>query len=380
MDHVAIGGLHEPVFDVVADLDGLARPASPVRLTLFGPTLPPAQLPAWDESALPQPFLAEHRGFIPPSGVHVYAVPDARLWGNGLVTRGDRFVAPADVMPAYLLPQLAAVPHKLPPMHAGPVGRADAELLACDLPLLSALHPNLHYPRFLLEMLPRLWVATMLRAYGVRFRFALPGNLLAWAGAFVRLLGLDEDALVYDAYRQCVTAPSMLLPSMLHRDYSFHPAINLAVEALVTRAGPPPSGAPTHLFLRRSPMAPRRIDNEAELEQVMARAGFAVVDSHRMPLADRLRLLAGARVVAGEYGAALHDVMFAPIGTRIIAINFATDYQSKMARVRQQRIAYVAPSDGLFRHWRLNRGASETFSVDPATLRACVRGMAPELG
>ncbi len=374
------GGLAEPIFDVTADLGGFGRTEDPAQMLLLGAALPPPQRPMHRQSEMARGFAAEHTAYPAPGGAYAYAVPGARIWGHGLVTLGRRFVAPPDCTPAYLRGQLATEPHSLHPKHAGPVGRGDLTLRHADLPVAAVWHPNLHYPRFLLEIFPRLYAAALLRSLGAAFALAVPSGLPGWALEFVDALGLDGIAARYDAQTECLVAPSVILPPMLHTDYNFHPALNLAAEQVVQRAGRAPSGAPAYLYLARSIHAERRIDNEEAVAAAMAQLGFTVVQSHKLTLTERVRLLSGAQVVAGEYGAALHDAMFAPPGTRIVAINFANNYQSRLARVRRQALAYVPPSDGLFRHWSLNRGAAPNYTVDLAVLRGIVREMAPELG
>ena len=53
----------------------------------------------------------------------------------------------------------------------------------------------------------------------------------------------------------------------------------------------------------------------------------------------------------------------------MIAINFFNNYQSKVARLRGHKMAFVPPEGGKFHHWRLTRDAPRKFSADIAALR-----------
>lgn len=373
------GGLAAPVFSVTSDLGRFGWSDAPEHLTLFGAALPPPQIPAFQEQRLPAPFVAEHHAHAGAAAVPALAVPGAVLRGNGVVTLGTQFVAPEDCLPGYVRAAMASVPHRIDPSQSAALDRDDLAELASDLPVASVLHTNPHYPRALLEIVPRLYVAAILRDYGVRFRLGLPANLPAWLGQFVTAFGLDSLVLRYDPQRQRVSAPSVILPGMLQRDYNLHPAFNLLAGALVAQAGAPPQDAPRFLYLRRSPFAGQRVENEAAVAEAMAQAGFHVVQTHALPLVERVRLLAGAEVVAGEYGPALLDVLFAPFGARVLAINFSDNPLSRIARLRRQPVAFVPPADGLFRHPRLTGGAPPGYVVDIAALLATVRAFVPEL-
>src|SRR5579872_2075125 len=96
---------------------------------------------------------------------------------NGLITRRGRFVAPANCFPEYLRAVLWPIEHKLDPSHRGSLGRADVRTISLTDPVLVGLHPNLTYGYFVTEMLPRLFLATVLRQMGAVFRLALPRRL-----------------------------------------------------------------------------------------------------------------------------------------------------------------------------------------------------------
>ena len=57
----------------------------------------------------------------------------------------------------------------------------------------------------------------------------------------------------------------------------------------------------------------------------------------------------------------------------MIALNFGSHQQGAMARARQQRMAYLPPRDGRFRHWRYSGELPRGYETDADRLRALVR-------
>jgi hypothetical protein len=66
------------------------------------------------------------------------------------------------------------------------------------------------------------------------------------------------------------------------------------------------------LYLGRSRLPPecRRVAGEDQLEGELRRRGWCVVHPETLPLAEQLRLLAGARIIAGCIGSAMHLLMY----------------------------------------------------------------------
>ena len=373
----AFSGVMEPIFDITADVGTFGRNGVTERIQLFGAAMPPPQRPIHRQAEIRPDFVAEHMHYPAPGGVHVYSVSGAVLWGNGLLTSGSQFVAPLDCIPGYFRANMKTGGTPLPQVHAGSLNRTDPEPFALDVPVASAFHPNVVYGHFLLEMLPRLYLLSVLRQYGSDFPLLLSTTLPAWAKAFVRLVHPEDGIIWYDASKHRVTAPSFIIPSMMHTEHNFHPATNLMINELVAaqiRATPDAPG-PERVYISRANFGDDRLENEDEVAALMTEFGFAVVRPHEMAPDTQIRLFAGARVIAGEYGSALHNAIFAPRGARVISINFFNNYQSKIARLRGHRMAFVPPADGTFRHWRLTSQLARKFRVDIEQLRRTTEEM-----
>jgi Glycosyltransferase 61 len=73
---------------------------------------------------------------------------------------------------------------------------------------------------------------------------------------------------------------------------------------------PAHSGASPAVYVSRPPGSWRTIVNGAELETALTDLGVAVVDPGALPLAEQVALFRGARVVIGQHGAGLTNVLF----------------------------------------------------------------------
>lgn len=71
------------------------------------------------------------------------------------------------------------------------------------------------------------------------------------------------------------------------------------------------SSAPERIFIRRGNVSYRRIENEDEIEQALAREfGFVAVTPGDMTPFDQMKLMRNARIVVGGHGAALTNTIF----------------------------------------------------------------------
>ena len=71
-----------------------------------------------------------------------------------------------------------------------------------------------------------------------------------------------------------------------------------------------PAGGERRVFITRSPMRLRFIENNDEIEAICITEGFEVVDFDTMTLGQQARLLSEARYVIGIHGAGLVNMMF----------------------------------------------------------------------
>jgi capsular polysaccharide biosynthesis protein len=381
LPQMGFGGLAE--FDVtdVTDLSAFAAAGGPQRVVLFGAMQPPPQLPLLNEADVERSIVSLHMREAPVAPVCAYSVPADALNGRGLLVRDGRFVYLDDAFQFILRLGLAATPHQT---KGEALDRTEAELVFVDQPVATVIHPIFVWGHFLAEMLPRLYVLSVLERFGRSFPLAVPHGLPAWMESFIAVYVPPERWVRFRPETQLLVAPSFVVPGMMSTewDWAMHPAFNLMVSDVLQRLGvaeaEPPQG-PRLLFLSRARSSAgieHRLQNEAEVEAALTSLGFASVSPEALDFATQMRLFRGADVIVGEYGSALHGLMFARSDLRIVSINCMNPLQSRIARLRRQRIAYVRPEGG-WRNEELRRGSetplARNFSVDAAALKRTVQ-------
>jgi capsular polysaccharide biosynthesis protein len=357
------------------------------RLTLAPSILPLPQLPMWC-SIEPHPVLVEdHEDYPPPPGVAAYALRDASIIGQGFVVHGNRFVYLPDCFPGYMQGDVnsGAIAGHIRLLR--PDAWAMRREVRIDHPVSCPVHWNFVYGHFLLEMLPRLAGLALLRRLGVHFTLALPAGLADWAKDIAALYFAPGETLWFQPETDIIVAPSILLTSMMHEKYNFHPAFNEMLLDLKARVGVRPEpelrSAPPRperrLYLSRREVGYNdRLLNAEEIEAAAAELGFEIVHPQKLSFAEQVRLFDTATVVMGEATSALHNTLFSRTGTKVISLNAFSWYQNSISRLRQQPLAYVAPDDGHFRHWRIMGNLERRYRIDPATLRGAVFAMVPQ--
>lgn len=92
--------------------------------------------------------------------------------------------------------------------------------------------------------------------------------------------------------------------------------------------------------------------NDAEVDEMAAGLGFHVVQPETLSFAEQVALAAGARVLAGPSGSALHLSVFAAAGAAVLELADARDWshpvltQQILCRARDQRLAWVSLTHG----------------------------------
>jgi tetratricopeptide (TPR) repeat protein len=360
------------------------------QVVLFPALLPPPQKALVNEAMLPADVLKEHYDYAMPAPVSVYSLTGFRLCGVGLFRRDQELFYKDDVLPPYFEPHLQTGGRPLPAVWAGTLYQSDVPTRHLESPCFCPFHPNIVYGHFLLEILPKLYIWHVLKEYGDTYPLLLPTGLPRWILDFVDLFIDRRNLCFYDAAREAVEAPSFILASMMHTNHNFHPSFNLALNHAVRSAlGLPKTGVEAkaigatnrrlYLSRRRTRTAWHSIVNEREIESVFADIGFEILHPQEMTVAEQICIFSEANVVAGEYSSALHNTIFSPAGTTVISLNRINWYQSRIGRLKQQRIAYIPPADGVWRDWRAGRNRAD-FIMDCEQVRrvalACLADLA----
>lgn len=329
---------------------------------------PAAKMIAGSESLSPQWLLPYYRNAqrktIGP--VNCYVVRGLTVSGIGLVSAGGQLIVTPEVIPAYWMGKLtqdwAGEPTRLAAL---PVRRIKGRTIAFTGWGVDT------YGHLLVEMLPRLLVA--MKAMGgtlAETKLLLPAGTAAWFEAILRrVTGEPMPAIErYDPAREQVTLDKGILPGQCFMvEDGFHPGLNALMDEVRDRvigaAGPvlAPRVFMTRALFSNPSTEARRCLNEVRIAEIAAREyGFAVIAPETLPWETQLRLLAGASIIAGEFGSAMHGSIFARPGTRVAVLGIENLTQSMLADLRGHAIAYLETE---------KRNALGNYAIDEWTFR-----------
>jgi hypothetical protein len=362
-------------FEEIAALDALGRLNRPHLLRLARPIFGRRQLPLYRESEMPPEIIRQHHDPAPPPPIHVYGIPGHELGGGGFLQQNGQIFQTPDVMPAYYGAYLRDGGEPLPEIWQGATFR-DADIIEVDQPVAVAIHPNVVYGHFLLEMLPRLHLLSRLRRAGLPFLIALHFHIPDWAKAIVRHYFDADEIIWYDGYTTRLRAPCFVVPSMMQVECRFHPEFNLAIDEIkdfVASGTEPATDKKIWLSRQRHPGATHGITNEGEVEQVVTDLGYRIVHPQTMSFPEQILLMSGADVIAGAYTSAIHNSMFAARGTKVFCINRLNRYQSGIAALRSQPLGHHLLDPARYSAGPIRGIAPGWYDVDRAALRDDLR-------
>jgi len=181
------------------------------------------------------------------------------------------------------------------------------------------------------ESRPPTFLASLLTRFGINRPPSGATNFLSasWVKGFFEILGIEPGQVSFvspiGAQIEAVRVPAPALVVNGHAHPEFPRLYRLIADKVAGDVGP----GSARLYLSRSKLTSRRgggpakrpADNEKALEALLARHGFSIVHPQEMPLAEQIRLMRSAAVVAGCDGSALHNVVFARPGTRVLAFD-----------------------------------------------------------
>jgi capsular polysaccharide biosynthesis protein len=220
------------------------------------------------------------------------------------------------------------------------------------------------YGHWLVDFLPRLWVLHQAGHDPATLRYMVPADLRPFGLEILRLCGIRDDQIVpYRHWQELPRVERLLLPTGLRLHDRLAPCLPAATAFWAARLAPAPAApAGTALYLRRAG-GTRTLRNRDRIEAMAVAAGFTMVQPETLTVPQQIALFAGARIVAGEYGSALHNAIFAGPGATICALRGTARHpslvQSGIATALGQNLGYVfGPTDGA--------EATQSFTVDEA--------------
>jgi hypothetical protein len=228
------------------------------------------------------------------------------------------------------------------------------------------------YGHWLLECMPKLLLLARELKKLPPFRIIVPSLTLPYVTAWIErtLPGIDIERL--DQKREYLCCERLLMPTLLMDPYChFHPALLPMLDELVGTVSP--RADRKNLYVSRvAPSIFRELINREEIEGIAVEEGLTLVRPELLTIQEQMNLFAGAKLVVGEFGSAMHNTLFSGAGTRVLCLNWINELQSRIARLKSHSVGYLLPSNG--KAVRFIPGAPRaTYHIDPHAFRSRVR-------
>lgn len=243
------------------------------------------------------------------------------------------------------------------------VMRQPTQVTHIDDPVFFLNYATSYY-HWLLDCLPRLlWLESQptLRQLPIVTGPALSAS----AREMLDLLGLQQARLIPLRYDEALQAAEAFFSSSFSQDMFLHPA---AIDWLVNRLGTKQSTQhKRRLLISRNDAGGRRLDNEAEVFELLEKHGFERVLASALSVRQQIDLFSQAEIIVGPHGAGLVNALFAPEGAIVIDIQNVRQtvpFFQTLTRQRKQSFVAVAgdpiPDESRRRHdWDMRTDARE---------------------
>ena len=146
--------------------------------------------------------------------------------------------------------------------------------------------------------------------------------------ASLRLLGINEEKLIYSSGSQYFTAGEMIVPHLSNflgaRIYhGLGIGMGSWVPQFLQQQFTPPVADTAHtsrIYISRSTRGSRNISNEAEIQDLLHQRDFETVEFEHLSISEQAALMSRAEVVVGVHGAGFTNLSFCSKGTRVMEI------------------------------------------------------------
>ncbi len=288
----------------------------------------------------PPPFLGDlvtermswpHKAPAPFNPMSVMAIANAVIRGRALLANASGELSRStELLPLYINHWIE---NQAPQTAAKPLN----ELNEVALPGVSALVHHCHdiYGHWLVEGLPKL---LYLNSLPVRpQRFIVQASALAHISKWIGLIAPDIPIHYYDEEREFVRCEMLLTASMACSPrYVFNPRISGLFDTVTVRRQ-----SDRLIYLDRIfPGFHHWMLNAEEVRSTAESFGFEVYLPQHRPLQEQIETFASARVLVGDYGSALHNSLFSPPSTCVLAFNWVTQIQARIAQLRDQHFGF----------------------------------------
>ncbi len=225
------------------------------------------------------------------------------------------------------------------------------EIYIDDPCLVFIGHGGSVYGHVLLEMFLRLQLAYSLGLR--RLKVLLYDHLAPWAVAILRnhFAIPEQNFITYRRDHEKVRLATAIVPTMLHVSDDYHPAAS-DIQAQMRAEQPSSTGSyPKRIVISRQKHSnknsvQRSLVNADELWQsAVDTHGFEIVYPETMDFRAQIEMFANAEIVLGEYGSAMHNALFSPVGSSILSVGTLSLHQSALGALKRHRQAFFTAVD-----------------------------------
>lgn len=281
--------------------------------------------------------------------VGIYLMSDCEVRGLGFAYLDGRLVDEPDLIPAY-------VRHDV---DRGQQPQLDANLSKRKIEGLSvAFVSNAYqiYGHWLLDILPRLWIAVEIYGVNKSANFIIPNGTPKFAAEIMRDYFEIPTVVNFDLDRENLLLENVVIPSLPHNDHFFHSIMNEFVDWLlahpkVIAATQSRTNSLELIYVTRkkfrgvSTSYARSIANEEQVLELVEEMGFTVLSPEELAWHDQISIFSRARVIAGEDGSGLHNAIFSSAETAVVCLNPVNQVQVSIAALRGQNITVLCSSN-----------------------------------
>ena len=211
------------------------------------------------------------------------------------------------------------------------------------------------YGHWLLDYAPRLMLASLMHGPWINnlFFFQIPH----WAEPILKAFGIDRTKCFERSSASFIRYQNAALPSGSKNGFRVSQPVSryawlklkhvmLASEISSTERDRLNSLECKKIFVSRRSWEPSRvIENIVEIEDICRMRGYTIVRPEEFSLAGQAKLFNTARVVIGEDGSALHNIIFSDPGCRlgvISVLNRLNLWHMEFANSMGHNLSYVA--------------------------------------
>ena len=137
------------------------------------------------------------------------------------------------------------------------------------------------------------------------------------------LIEVTPPAYIPPEYRHFLKTKELSVPDAAEFPFSA-PALNMLRNAAHAAVGGIDYTAPKKLYLFRSPEScgnTRHVTNIDDIERIIKRFGYTMLDPAKLSFEDQIRIFSNARKIVSPLGAALANTIFTPPGCKVLGLS-----------------------------------------------------------